>query len=302
MKAKLDTKLAWGLNIRTEPRLGNSYVKRVLRKDEIIDITNTEIFVNGFLWVQLSDGNWTAKKFLEILTNLEFKPMPPVFDGFAKDITDPNLYLRDIDTKGFDTKENNLVLKSFVAISKLDVENKVNVMQPKGGKTFCNIYAYQYNRLMFTHLKEENKPFFPRLWWSRHALSFIEKGFPTKMVYGKTVCEMNANAIFDWFLEWGEVYGWTIKSYSKDEIHLRDVQKMVNSGKVAYIIGKNKNPRRSGHVTCVVPEVGDYKYSDELGLVQSQAGSSNKKLFIAENYSKIWYNYTFFSEVIVVYA
>lgn len=302
MKAKLNTKLAWGLNIRTEPKLGNSYAKRLLRRDEVIEITNTEIFANGFLWVQLKDGNWTAKKYLEIITDLTFKPKPPIFDGFAKDITDGNLYLRDLDTKGFDTAENNMVLKSFLAINKLDVENKSSVLQPTKNATYCNIYAYQYNRLMFSHLKEGNKPYFPRLWWSVQALSLLEKGLPVSLAYGNTVFEMNANAIYDWFLEWGEVYGWTIKSYSKDEIHMKDVQKMVNGGKVAYIIGKNKNPSRSGHVTCVVPEIGNYRYSDELGLVQSQAGSSNKRLFTAENYSKIWYNFTYFSEVIVVYA
>jgi len=299
MKAKINT---WKLNIRTEPKLGNSYIQRVAKNGEIIEITNTEIFSNGFLWVQLKDGSWTAKKFLEILTDLSFKPKPPIFEGFAKSIIDPNLYIKDLNTECFDTKENNLVLKAFATISKLDVENKANVMQPKNGKTFCNIYAYQYNRLMFSHLKEENKPFFPRLWWSVQALSLIEKGLPVSLIYGKTIFEMNANAIFDWFLEWGEVYGWTIKSYSKDEIHMSDVQKLVNAGKVAYVIGKNKNPRRSGHVTCVVPEIGNYRYSDELGLVQSQAGASNKKLFTAENYSKIWYNYSYFSDVIVVYA
>lgn len=302
MKAKLDTKMARGLNIRTEPKLGNSYVKRVLRKDEIIEITNTEIFASGILWVQLKDGTWTAKKYLEIITDLSFKPSPPIFDGFARDIFDGNLYLRDLNTICFDTKENNMVLKSFLAISKLDVENKANVMQPKGGKTFCNIYAYQYNRLMFSHLKEEKKPYFPRLWWSLQALSLLEKGFPVKMVYGTTVFEMSANMIYDWFLEWGELYGWTIKSYSKDEIHMKDVQKLVNDGKVAYVIGKHSNLGYSGHVTCVVPEIGNYRYSDELGLVQSQAGASNKRLFTAENYSKIWYNYNFFSDIIVVYA
>ena len=98
MKAKLDTKMARGLNIRTEPKLGNSYVKRALKPNEIIEITNTEIFADGNLWVQLKDGSWTAKKFLEILTDLSFKPMPPIFDGFAKDIMDGNLYLRDLNT------------------------------------------------------------------------------------------------------------------------------------------------------------------------------------------------------------
>jgi hypothetical protein len=299
MKAKINT---WSLNIRTEPKLGNSYIQRTAKNGEIIEITNTEIFANGFLWVQLKDGNWTAKKFLEIQTDLAFKPMPPISEGFAKDITDPNLYVRDLDTKGFDAKENNLVLKAFATISKLDVENKASVLQPTKNATFCNIYAYQYNRLMFSNLREENKPFFPRLWWSSQALSYLEKGLPISLIYGNTVFEMNANAIFDWFLEWGEVYGWTIKSYSKDEIHMKDVQQLVNNGKVAYVIGKHSNPSHSGHVTCVVPEIGNYRYSDELGLVQSQAGATNKKLFTAENYSKIWYNFSFFEGVIVVYA
>jgi hypothetical protein len=299
MKAKVK---ALGLNIRTEPKISHLNIKRTAKQNEIIEITNTEIFANGTLWVQLKDGSWTAKKYLEIITDLTFKPKPPIFDGFAKDITDGNLYLRDLDTKGFDTKENNLVLKSFLAISKLDVENKASVMQPKNGKTFCNIYAYQYNRLMFSHLKEEEKPYFPRLWWSVQALSLLEKGLPVVIDYGNTVFEMNANAIYDWFLEWGEVYGWTIKSYSKDEIRMSDVQKLVNGGKVAYVIGKHSNPKYSGHFTCVVPEVGNYRYSDELGLVQSQAGATNKRLFTAENYSKIWYNYSFFEGIIVVYA
>lgn len=81
----------------------------------------------------------------------------------------------------------------------LDVENSL-AFRAKGAKTYCNVAAYQFCHQMGVYI--------PRVFWSRSAFAKIAAGEKVPVEYGKTVFEMSANALFDWFFEFGEKNGW----------------------------------------------------------------------------------------------
>ncbi len=136
---------------------------------------------------------------------------------------------------------------------------------PGGGKTYCNIYAYDYCFLAQAYL--------PRVWWKRDALRQLEQGTAVAPAYGTTVSEMNANSLFEWFDDFGDDFGWR-RVASVDEL-----QTQANLGAVAVISGINADRNRSGHIVAVVPETATAKAQRSGGIVtrpvQSQAGASN---------------------------
>ncbi|PWK77834.1 hypothetical protein LX99_02719 [Mucilaginibacter oryzae] len=135
--------------------------------------------------------------------------------------------------------------------------------------TYCNIYAYDYCYLC--------NVFLPRVWWTDKALQTVLAGGAVKPSYGNTVIELNANAIFRWLENWGEKFGW-VRTYD-----LTDLQENVNQGKIGVISGPNKNPNRSGHICCVVPEKDGYKATRSGNAVVipllSQAGAKNIRFY-----------------------
>jgi len=141
--------------------------------------------------------------------------------------------------------------------------------------TYCNIYAYDYCYLCNT--------FLPRVWWTDKALQVVLSGGNVKPIYESTVIELNANAIFKWLEDWGDKYGW-VRTYD-----LTDLQDNVNQGKVGVISGPNVNPRRSGHICCVIPEKDGFKAmrSDNTVTIPllSQAGAKNIRFY---NNNKWW--------------
>jgi hypothetical protein len=146
-----------------------------------------------------------------------------------------------------------------------------------GGKTFCNIYAYDYACICGVYL--------PRVWWTDKAISSIVQGHSPAIKYAKTVREMNANMIHDWFIDYGESFGW------KRSFDTEDIQSAANNGKVVIIVAKRVNLSSSGHIVAVVPEHNGIVSGKKSGLitrpVQSQAGSSN---FTAKASSKVWWD------------
>lgn len=150
-----------------------------------------------------------------------------------------------------------------------------------GGKTFCNIYVYDYACRCEVYL--------PRVWWKDKALIAISQGQHVDVKYGKTVREMNANMIHDWFIDYGQIFGWK-RLFSPSKL-----QSAANSGKVAIIVAKRTNLSRSGHIVSVVPEHGSIDAGKKAGIVtrpvQSQAGSTN---FTAKPSSKVWWDDTRF--------
>lgn len=146
----------------------------------------------------------------------------------------------------------------------LDVEDARRYAKVKG-KTFCNIYAYDYCYLC--------RAYIPRVWWKKSALKRIKNGEIVKPKYGVTVNELTANAIFDWFEKYGAIFSW------HSTTDLTELQKAANQGKVCLIIAKRKIKGRSGHVVAVVPENEVFQAKRESGIVvqpvESQAGEFN---------------------------
>ena len=145
-----------------------------------------------------------------------------------------------------------------------------------GGNTFCNIYAYDFCQRCGEYL--------PRVWWTNKALKKIKNGEKPGVLYGKTVRELNANMLHDWFIDYGGGFGWH-RTFNVD-----DLQSAANDGKVAIIVAKRKNLARSGHINAVVPEHAGLKAVRSGGAVvrplQSQAGSVN---FTAKVPGKRWW-------------
>jgi hypothetical protein len=154
----------------------------------------------------------------------------------------------------------------------LNVE-KSERYQPNKLQTFCNIYAYDYACAL--------GGFLPRVWWTASALKRLGKGEDVPCVYGTTVSEMNANALYDWFKTYSAKFGWT-NITSKTE-----AQNLANSGKLVIMVGANINRGNSGHITAIVPETNVLKadrmrgHHEEVVMIplQSQAGRVNRKYF-----------------------
>lgn len=136
--------------------------------------------------------------------------------------------------------------------------------QAGGGKTYCNIYAYDF--------AQRCGAFIPRVWWKDGALRQINGGTIPPVLYGQTVREMNANMLHDWFIEYGQIFGW------RRTFDLSESQATANAGSTCIIVAKRKNLARSGHIAAVVPEHGPHEAKGSgtsIRPVQSQAGSTN---------------------------
>jgi hypothetical protein len=148
----------------------------------------------------------------------------------------------------------------------LDVERSARYRRTPN-TTYCNIYAYDYCFLGGAYL--------PRVWWTSAALLKLYAGETVRPVYGATVHELNANALFNWFRDFGTEFGW------KRLFDLDQLQTAANGGEVAVITGQNRVPNRSGHINVVVPETDTHKAARSGGSVtralQSQAGATNFK-------------------------
>lgn len=151
-------------------------------------------------------------------------------------------------------------------VGTLDVQHSARY-QP-AGTTYCNIYAHDFCRLAGVYL--------PRVWWTEKALLDLSRGVNPGVVYGKTVRELNANALFDWLTEWGATFNW------KSCVDVNQLQAEANQGAVG-IICAQRGDSRSGHIVLVLPETPAL-VADRVGQVvvrplQSQAGAKNKRYF-----------------------
>lgn len=174
-------------------------------------------------------------------------------------------------------------------IEKLNVEVSTRY-QPTDKHTFCNVYACDLIYFCGEYV--------PRVWFTQLALKKLLKGDAVDIVYGETVYEVNANGLHDWFLAWGDDFGW-------EPMHDFDMlQAMVNShGGIGIICAKRRELSRSGHITVVVPETDTHKATRMKGTViyplQSQAGLKNYKYFSLA--VKDWWNHDRYSSYVVYY-
>ncbi len=174
-------------------------------------------------------------------------------------------------------------------IDKLDVETSVRY-QKTPEDTYCNVYSYDYCYF--------SKVYLPTVWWTDESLEKIKQGQEVTAVFEETVDRIYSSAIHDWFLEWGDSFGWK-RMFSVDEM-----QSQVNAnGGVGIICAKRKTKGLSGHIVPVVPETDLHSAYRENGTViyplQSQAGILNYNYF--SEVRKDWWNDELYSSHVFYY-
>lgn len=146
----------------------------------------------------------------------------------------------------------------------LEVEKSARY-KPKGGETYCNIYAYDYCYLSNVYL--------PRVWWTSKAISQLQKGESVVPVYDQTISELNANSLYNWLSEYGADFGW------RRVVDLTELQNEANMGSVCIMSARRKELNLPGHICAVAPETTKHNAVRKNGAVtcplQSNAGASN---------------------------
>jgi hypothetical protein len=138
--------------------------------------------------------------------------------------------------------------------------------QPAGGRTFCNIYAHDFCTLAGVYL--------PRVWWTGDAIERLARGQTVEPKLGSTIDEQRANDLFRWLRAFGPRFGW------RQTGTLTKLQTEANIGAVGLIVARRTEDGRPGHITIVIPEIGDSKArrdsaGDVIAPLQSQAGATN---------------------------
>ena len=182
-------------------------------------------------------------------------------------------------------KPENRIKSILKIIRYLDSENKHHKRyNPTQKINYCNIYAYDFCYLAGVYL--------PRVWWNEKALQQISNDEAVTIQYEKTVREINTNMLFDWFEEYGSLFGW------KRAFDLDVLQAAANKGEVCVIVAKRKNLNYSGNITVVAPEHDGFAANrNSAGEVQrpleSQAGRKNHLFFV--NIRRWWLGSHFFN-------
>jgi hypothetical protein len=143
-------------------------------------------------------------------------------------------------------------------IAYLDVENNPRY-RPRNGNTYCNIYAHDFAEHMGAYI--------PRVWWNKESRERIMNGETVLPIYGKTVTELNANALYEWLRDCNTRtaplnFGWV-------QIHPVEANKLVTEGThFGVVCARRRDRKRSGHISVILP-----------GGFQSQAGLKNHARF-----------------------
>jgi hypothetical protein len=198
-------------------------------------------------------------------------------------ICDPSIPFRDLTDSA--TKRESIAR----LIDKLDVTTNIRYKRTVED-TYCNVYSYDFCYFC--------KVYLPTVWWTDDAIKKILDGQNVEAIYGETVETIYSSAIHDWFLKWGESFGWK-RIYSLDEMQ----NKVNTNGGVGIICAKRKQKGLSGHIVPVVPETDVKKAYRENGVVvyplQSQAGKLNYNYFAKAR--KDWWNNALYSSSVFYY-
>ena len=184
-----------------------------------------------------------------------------------------------------DTKKKSL----HRLIRKLDVSNSPRY-QRTPEDTYCNVYSFDY----CFHAKV----YLPTVWWTDEAIEKLERGEDVTPVFNDTVVPCYSNAIHDWFLKWGECYGW------KHMSSLTEIQNKVSTeGGVGIICAQRKTEGLSGHIVPIVPETEKKKAVRENDQViyplQSQAGKLNYNYFARKR--RAWWEHDRYTSYVLYY-
>ncbi len=151
----------------------------------------------------------------------------------------------------------------------LNVENSPRYDQRRDDKgnvtaTFCNVFAYDMVTAMGAYL--------PRVWWRDPQAALAD---PTLDANLTNTMQMNANALYQWMLDWGTAFGW--RSVETPAA----AQSEANGGKIAIILAGLGvvDQTAPGHVSVVMAE------SAALGVQQRSGGTPLQAQAGAVNYS-----------------
>jgi hypothetical protein len=174
-------------------------------------------------------------------------------------------------------------------IRKLDVKNSLRY-QRTPEDTYCNVYSFDY----CFHAKV----YLPTVWWTDEAIERLQNGEDVTPIFNETVLPIYSSAIHDWFIQWGEAFGW------KRMTDLTAIQEKVTSdGGIGIICAKRKTVGLSGHIVPIVPETEKKKAFRENGVVlyplQSQAGKINYNYFARKR--RDWWNHIRYSSFVMYY-
>jgi Domain of unknown function (DUF4157) len=149
----------------------------------------------------------------------------------------------------------------------LNVESSYRYQQERDKKgnvtaTFCNVFAYDMVTAMGAYL--------PRVWWRDPQAAIAD---PTLDANPNNTMQMNANALYQWMLDWGPSFGWRSVGTPAD------AQAEANDGKIAIILAGLGvvDQTAPGHVSVVMAEssaLGVEGRGDGIPL-QAQAGAVN---------------------------
>ena len=277
------------LNLREQPNK-TAVVKAKLPDGHLVQAV-TGKKVNGFLEVETSLNGahfhgFASADFLKPAQGVEAVPvpvpataptgpLPPVIMprkpgtltrrvdlATAHSLNEPN---QPAGRKGTTPDELRAELNAIVEW--LAVDKAANKRyQPKGGSTFCNIYAHDFCHLAGVYL--------PRVWWSQGAVEKLAQGQTVLPLLNNTIDEMRANDLFRWLRDFGMRFGWQRTG------NLAKLQQDVNLGALGLIVARRREDGRSGHITVVVPESNDLTarrnaQGEVVAPVQSQAGVRN---------------------------
>jgi hypothetical protein len=174
-------------------------------------------------------------------------------------------------------------------IKKLDVKHSTRY-QRTPEDTYCNVYSFDY---CF-----HSKVYLPTVWWTDEAIAQWQKGETVTPIFNETVLPIYSNAIHDWFLQWGEQFGW------KRMTDLTEIQdKVTQEGGIGIICAKRKTFGLSGHIVPIVPETEKKKAFRENDRViyplQSQAGKLNYNYF--SHIRRAWWKHDRYSSYVLYY-
>lgn len=151
------------------------------------------------------------------------------------------------------------------------------------GQTRCDVYAYDYCFLANAYL--------PRVWWRGPVLRELDGRAPRAVAYGGNVVELNANGLYDWFVDYGGDFGWSVTH------DLDTLQAAANNGEVCVIVARRADLNAAGHISVVLPEraaLSARRRRDDsvIAPVESYAGARNRtrhvsarRWWIARKYS-----------------
>ena len=279
------------LNLRKQPKIVDGNVLCVMPPDTIVEEIDTSVQEN-FRQIKavlnnISIEGYASQKYLQPTTLLlpsvetplkvsevHYPPGNRIINrnGTARvyPLNEQGLVKSDLKSLGDVEKRKNSI---HDVIGYLDVEHSIRYA-PNSTSTFCNIYAYDVAYCLGGYL--------PRVWWTSDSIVKLQQEIKVPIEYDKTITELTANRISDWFEKFGSVFGW------HRLFDLNIFQDEVNKGQLGILVAQRINMNNPGHIVAVVPETITNAAKRINGLVvaplQSQAGRINRKYFASNSW------------------